>query len=194
MANDSSEAGYLQPEAAPAPTQGDSLEDFFQIVLVQLSGLPDEVVRPRWQGEPPNQPERTSNWLAFGITRAPADTYAVELHQPGVGQEDGTDQLQRHETLEILCSCFGPDSQEVLSLIRDSIQLEQNRAVLTQNGIGLQETGEIIHAPVIAKTKWLQRYDMTIIVRRSILRDYKVLNVLESDLFLNVELSTQVNP
>lgn len=195
MANDSSEAGYLQPQSLPAPVEDEPLEDFFHDVIQQLAGIDDgDLVRPRWQGEPPTQPDRDVQWISFGITHAPADTYAAEIHDAGAAQEDGSDTMQRHETLHIFMSVYGPNSQATLALIRDSIQIEQNRAVLTQNGMGLQETTEPVHAPLIAKSKWLQRWDMTMIVRRAIERDYSVLNILESDLYLKVQLSSKINP
>ena len=183
-------AGYLEPNSQPAPLEDAALEDFFHDIIVGLSGLPDDKVRPMWQEEPPTQPGRSNVWLAFGITIQPGDTYAAEVHDP-VGEEgQGVDQFQRHETLEISMICFGPNSGATMRLLRDSVQIEQNRAVLTANGFGFQETTDIIHGPVLAKSKYQQRSDMKLIVRRAVVRDFQVLNILESDITLDVGLAT----
>lgn len=183
-------AGYLDPDATPAPPVDDPFEDFIHDVLVGLSGIADELVRPRFQGEPPTQPGRTVDWVSFGLAATQADTYAANVHiNADAENPEGADTFQRHETVNILVSCYGPNAQGYATLIRDSLQVEQNRAVLTANGVGLQETTEIINAPVLAKEKWLRRYDFTIIVRRCIDREYGVLSILSVDLFLKAPTS-----
>ena len=183
--------GYLPPQSAPAPLEDVALEDFFHDIIVGLSGLDDLMVRPIWQGEPPTQPGRDENWIAFGLTVQPSDTYAVEVHSPEI---DGSDELQRHETIEVSMMCYGANAGAVLRLLRDSIQVEQNREVFTQNGMGLQETTEIIAAPVLAKARWQRRFDMKMLVRRIVVREFEVLNILEADIYLKAQLSKVTIP
>lgn len=186
--------GYLEPQAVPAPLEDQALEDFFQQIIKGLSALDDELVRPDWQEEPPTQPERVVNWIAFGITSSPSDGYPAIMHDPDADADEGNDELQRHETMEIALKCYGPNAGAILRQVRDSIQVDQNLAVLTANGFGFQETTEIVHAPVLSKSKWQRRFDMKMILRRIVVRNYQVLSILESDINLEVELSTKVNP
>lgn len=190
---DSTQSGYLQPQSSPAPLEDQALEDFWQEVLIGLSGLAETLVRPDWQEEPPTQPSRATNWIAFGITIQPSDAYAAQVNLPDDDAREGAEGFQRHETLEVGLKCYGPNSGATLRLVRDSIQVDQNLAVLTANGFGFQETTEIIHAPLLAKAKWQQRHDMKIICRRLVERKYSVLNILEPDIILDVETSTKVN-
>jgi len=185
MSSDSSVAGYLAPANSPAPLEDASFEDFLHDLFVGVSGMDPKLVRPRWQVEPPNQP--TGDWMAFGITRIAPDTYAAVIHDAG---GNGSDQLQRHETVEVLISSYGPNASKNLSLLRDGLQVEQNRAVLTQNGMGLEATGEMIPVPTLAKNQWLRRYDLLFTMRRQILRSYPVLSLLSSQGTINNQVET----
>ncbi len=181
--------GYLAPQSNPAPLEDAALEDFLHDVLVGLSGLANELVRPAYQEEPPTQPERDQNWLAFTISEEPTEGFPAFVHDQSADGGDGVDEFQRHEGLYIQLMCYGPNANAIQRLIRDSIQVDQNVAVLEASGFGLQETTEIINAPVLAKSKWTRRFDMKIILRRIVIRNYENLNILESDLFLQVPLS-----
>ena len=143
-----------------------------------LTGLPGNMVRPRWQPEPANIPDFGVDWCAFGIQRKLPDTYAQVQHD---STGEGTDKLQRHETVEILLSFYGPNADMSLELLREGLQIAQNREVLQQNSMGLVETGEAIVAPSIVKDRWLYRVDMTLTIRRQIKRVYPVLNLLSAE-------------
>lgn len=184
MANTSATSGYLTPAAQPAPRGDDALDNFLHDVFVGLTGMDGALVRPLWEEEPANEPAREVTWMAFGVVRFDPDTYAVELHNP---EGDGTDELQRHETLEIQLSAYGPLSWEKLAQLRDGLQIEQNRAVLSANAMGLTNSTEIRKAPVLVKDKWRKRFDMSIIMRRQIRREYAVLNLLSAKGILDTE-------
>lgn len=185
---------YIAPLASPAPLEDNDFEDFLHDVFVGLTGLNPDLVRPRWQPEPPNIPDFGTDWLAFGITTIPADTYAVTQHDPA---GNGSDSFQRHETVEVLLSAYGPNSMRTLSLLRDSIQVEQNRSVLVANGMGVIETTSMIAAPAMIKDRWTKRWDMTFRFRRQVLRVYQVLSLVSASGTINNEKYTtpfQVNP
>lgn len=184
MVNDSSTGGYLQPAVTPAPLEDQAFEDFLQEIFVGLSGLPTDSVIPRWQPEPINQPDLLSDWIAFGIMRQDPDVYAVVEHDP---TGNGQDQMQRHETVEILLSSYGPNSVRNLSTLRDGLQVSQNRDVLTTNGMGVVQTGEMTPVPTLVKDRWLRRYDMMLTIRRQILRSYPVLNLSSAQATLNTD-------
>lgn len=186
MPNTSASGGYLTPAGA-APLQDEAFENFLHDLFVGLTGISNELVRPRWQPEPPNQPDFGSDWLAFGIMRQAGDTYGYMEHD---SDGDGTDQLTRHESVEILLSSYGPNASGNLSLLRDSLLVEQNRAVMVAAGMGQTETGEIIPAPTLVKDRWMRRFDMTMSFRRSIQRTYPVLTLLSAQGTLNTEAMT----
>lgn len=192
----SNAVGYLLPNDAPAPLEDDAFENFLHDLFAGITGMANELVRPRWQPEPPNQPARELNWLAFGIMDIDADTYAVTEHDPAtIGPNPpGSDSLQRHETVEVLISSYGPNSMKNLAVLRDGLQIEQNRAVLTANGMGLTNTGRINPAPSLVKEKWLKRFDMLMVFRRQVRRVYSVYNLASAVGTLNTEaLTTNIN-
>lgn len=177
MSNTSATGGPLAPETTPAPLEGQDLNRFLQQVVAGISGLDGTVIFPRWQKEPPNLPSVGVNWAAVGIVRRDPDTYAAILHDPDGG---GGDELQRHETIEMLASFYGPQADSYLEIFRDGLQIAQNREVLQLAGMGLVDTGEAIAVPSLVKDQWLYRVDITMTIRRQIRRVYPVLNILSS--------------
>lgn len=142
------------------------------------------MVRPRWQPEPPNIPSETTDWLAFGITNREADTFAAELHYPtGLGYNE----IRRHEVLTILVSVYGPNADNTAHLLREGMQLAQNLEPLSLNNMGLVESGDIRTVPELLKEKWLYRLDLTFRIRRQIVRDYTVENLVSAQATLNNE-------
>lgn len=181
MSNTSATGGYLLPGTSPTPVEGTSFEDFLHDVIAGITGLSGKLMRPRWQDEPPNIPQAATTWAAFGITAWDPDTYAVERENP-VG--DGSVDLIRHETNEILVSFYGPDSSLYAGILRDGLQVSQNRSVLTAAGIGLTRTGSPQQVPSLVKERWQKRIDLPITIRRQILRNYPVLTLLSAHLTL----------
>lgn len=180
MPNDSSTGGPLPPAGppAPAPLEGATLNDFLQGWVVGITGLPGNMVRPRWQTEPPDIPDAGTAWASIGITERTADEFPAVVH---VGDGNGVDQLQRHEQFTLLCSFYdtGTDGQadNYAALLRDGTAIAQNRELLTTNGMALVSVGEAIAVPSPVKTIWLYRVDLPVILRRVIVREYPVLNV-----------------
>jgi hypothetical protein len=182
--NTSSTGGYLQPAASPAPLEGRALLRFIQGIIVGITGLAGNLVRPYHQTEPPDVPDEGEAWAAFRVTRRPSDEY------PFVGRlsylpETGNDNLQRHEELDILTTFYdtgsvGLDSaQDQLAdynctLLRDGLLIPQNREPLFLLGMGLVKTGEAVTVPVILKKRWQYRVDLEWTIRRQIDRTYPV--------------------
>lgn len=170
-------AGYLLPDAAPAPLQDDALEDFLGDVVAGITGLDrDKLIFPRWQEDPPVLPDRSVTWCAIGVSDQGADSYAyVET------ASDGTSENQvRHETLIILASFYGPQSGAISAMFRDGLQVDQNREELDRAGFGIIDASGPTKAPEKIKEKWLQRSDITWRTRREIRRFYPVLSLLSA--------------
>lgn len=176
MPNTSATGGYLLPDAdGPQPLEGDALVDFLQSVVVGCTGLDGRWVRPRWQPEPPNLPPADQSWCAIGIVERSSDTYAYVEHD---GAGDGSDKLQRQQEIAMLCSFYGPDADSYIELLRDGLQIAQNREALQLAGMALKSTGEAVIAPSLVKMLWQYRVDVRVVFVRQINRRYPVRNLL----------------
>lgn len=187
MPNTSASGGYLTPDVSPAPLEGQAFEDFLWGIIVGISTLAEDMVRPRWQIDPANLPAFGTNWASFGVMDWDADTYAVTKHDP---TGEGSDSLERYETDTILVSFYGPDASKYMAIFRDGLQIAQNREVLQLAKMGEQETTTARNVPVLIKDKWQQRIDIQWIIRRQILRTYTVFNIGS----MNGTLYTDVTP
>lgn len=179
---DSSASGVLVPAAPPAPLQGQDLYRVLQQWVSQVSTLPGEQVRPRWQVEPPNLPDAGVPWAAVGIGSRSADTYPYQGNNPLDGHETGW--MQRQETLSLLCSFYdiGSYGQADLyaSMMRDGAVLSQNVSTLLAQGINVAYVGDLTPVPSLLKEVWQYRIDLEIVMRRQIERRYPVLSVLSA--------------
>jgi hypothetical protein len=190
--SDSATGGYLLPDPdGPQPLQGDPFLDFMQAVVVGVLGIDGRLVRPRWQPETPNLPAANESWVALGVVDTDSDTFAVELHDP---EDDGSSELQRHEVKELLASFYGPLADSYAALLRDGLQIAQNREVFQRNAVALVDTGRAIAAPVLTKNVWQNRIDMRVTVRRQIRRVYRVFNLLSANgVIYNEHYETPIN-
>ena len=177
---DSRTAGYLGPRPAPSPTplQDVGWDDFLHDLIAGVSGFDLTLVHPRWQPVPPALPNFGTDWMAFGITQTTPDYNPAIVHIDDGG--DGYDALQEHELVEILCSFYGPNCSRYASITRRGLYLDQNRAVLRANGVGLVEVTAFTASPELIKQQWLDRIDATIILRREVRYDYSVLSLLRA--------------
>lgn len=192
---DSSTPGYINPLPAPAPQplEGQPLTDFLQQVVAGVTGMPGPSVLPRWQAEPPTVPATFTAWAAVGITRRQADTFAYVVHDSPGGNDPGHDELQRDELIHLLCSFYdtgsGGQADNNAALLRDGLQIEQNRAILKANNIGLVSVEDAVILPTLMKQRWLYRVDHNIVLRARIQRFYPVLDLLA---FSTITLNTSI--
>lgn len=191
MANDSSTGGPLLPDPPPQPTpaEGQALNQFLQQWLAGVSGLDGTMFRPRWQSEPPNIPDEGTAWAAFGITSRPSDKFPYIVHG---GDDTGPwDEMQRHEYLNILVSCYdlGTNGQAdmYLAQLRDGVAIPQNREVLELVGFNVTDCGDPIVVPSLLKKRWLYRADLPIRLRRCIIRHYPILDLESAQIAINVQ-------
>lgn len=186
MIADSSTGGPLLPLAGD-PLEDDALDDFLQRFIVGITGMPGDLVWPRWQPEPPNIPEWGVDWAAVGVTMREGDTYAVEAHEP-----DGTSIVTRHETLDITCTFYGPHCQANAALLRDGLGLAQNREALFAVGAGLVDVGQLQRGGDLVKNRWMQTSELPFSIRRIINRVYAILDLVALDLTVQTEKVTSV--
>jgi hypothetical protein len=159
--------------------EGPALYDFVQAFVVGITGLPGNMVRVSYQSEPPNPPDAGTCWAAVTIGDRDAAMFPPVVHSPGV------DTLKGQEELKLLCSFFdlgsGGQADFYASLMRDGMQIDENRWVLQLNGWGIGSIGSLVAVPVLLKTRWLYRMDLAILMRREVVRQYTVLDIAVAD-------------
>ena len=184
--------GVLLPVVPSPPLQNQGLNRFIQQWLVSLIGIDPTLMRPAWQPEPSNIPAAAVAWGAFRISKTSSDTFPAFVHD---GTNNGRDQLQRHELLDVLVSMYdlGTNGQAdfYAAMLRDGMAVAQNREVLTTAGMNLLAVGDLTTVPSLLKQRWLYRVDLSLQLARIVTRTYDVLNVesLDGDLLTDAGLS-----
>lgn len=177
MANTSATGGYIQPASTAVPEEDLALDVILQDMVAGITGLAGEMVRPRWQPTQARMPEVTANWCAIGVNMIRPDDNAAISHDP---TGDGADSLVRHEDIELLSTFYGPEAAMRAAMLRDGLQIAQNREALTANGIGFVTAGEVRAVPELVNQQWVRRQDLPITLRRIVRRAYPVLNILSA--------------
>jgi hypothetical protein len=187
VANDSSVAGYLQPVGASPPEDAD-LDAIFQKLVIGITGLPGNMVRPRWQATVPKQPEPSTNWCAIGVTGIEHDANSYEQHNPA---GNGLDTFIRHEVVTVLCSFYGANALSYATQARDGMYVAQNNSTLDQYEMGLVEVESIVTAPELVNQQWIRRFDLSMRIRRRVVRTYPILNILSAEATAKSETQTE---
>ncbi len=189
MSNTSATGGYLS-SAPEAPLPGDlTFDQFLQTVFAGISGLDGTLVRQKWQIDPPKQPDITVNWLAIGLNEDDADTFAYNsiAQSPSIANV-----FQRMESLSVQCSFYGPDALDIGRATRDGFQIGQNREALQSAKMDFVATSKLVRAPDLVNERWVNRWEMTVSLRREVLRVYPILTFLSVSGTLKVLQSSGV--
>lgn len=186
--NNSATGGYLLPQPQLSNFGTQTFEQFLQQVFVGVSGLSGDLVRPRWQAKPPKQPDGDVNWFSIGLVEDDSDTNAY------VGiDDDGNTQLMRMEDLPVECMFYGPNSLDVGKVVRDGFQIKQNLEVLQASNMNFVSTSRMVRTPDFVNEVWIDRWAMTVYMRREILRVYPILTLVSGSgqLIANVSSGTK---
>ncbi len=178
MPNTSATGGYIQPASTATPVADLDLDLVVQALVVGVTGLPGERVRPRWQPTQPRVPEITVDWCAVGVTVTDTERGTAYVSHDGAG--DGHDDMVRHEQIEVLATFYGPGAARNAAQLRDGLQIAQNREALNAQGMGFVEAGPVRTVPELVNEQWLRRCDITFTLRRAVRRQYPVLNILSA--------------
>lgn len=158
------------------------LEDVLNPTIAGITQLDGNTqIRPRFQEDPPAVPDRSVNWVAFGINRVTSDTAAA------IKQSATSAEVIRYQEIEVLLSWYGPQAGNYAEVFRDGLQIGQNRDLLNQNDLGIISIGEARKAPELFKQKYLTRYDMTLMLRRRTARVYPILTLTGFGITLNTD-------
>jgi hypothetical protein len=190
--------GYLQPTLTNNELNDLVLRHFLQGLVVGITGMIPEFVRPRWQPEPPNEPDFTQDWAAIGTISRTRDVNAAELHSvSGTAFPDPSDVVVRNEILEIIASFYGPNSEQNAETFAMGMSLAQNREACYLNGFGVVEVGESLTVPALLKERWLQGQDVHFSLRRQQVWCYAIPGIdianitLKTDTGLSVAIKIQ---
>jgi hypothetical protein len=178
MANDSSTGGYISPVAPSFAVFDAALDAVLQKAVVGITGLPGNMVRPRWQPVVPKQPEPSTDWCAIGLTDSDSTDYPAEWHD---GNGGGSDTQQAWDGLTVLASFYGPNATANASLLRRGLYVAQNREQLQASGIDVVDAGTIAASPDLINQQWVRRYDLPIRLRRKVQTSYPILNIASAD-------------
>lgn len=175
MSNTSATGGYLRQTNSPV----DNLDfrRFIGTMLVGLSGLATNLVRPAWQPNPAPVPDIETDWMAFGQTSRRTDMYPFVIEDEN---ETGAEQI-RHEENDFLLTFYGPNCLGNAAELRDATDITQNQEALSLAGMAIVDYTDITHAPELVNERWFDRCDMTITIRREIRRQYTILTFVSAN-------------
>jgi len=175
----SATGGYLVPSATNA-MEDEALRVFFQQMVTGITGIVGNLVRPRWQAEPPNMPSFGSDWAAIGVTKRTRDVNAYVTHRSvtdGNGNNVGTDYVHRTEVLDVLCSFYGPNCEANSELLAMGLEISQNREVMQLAGYGLVGVEDATMMADFFNNRDVTRIDLPFQIRRAQLYQYPVLDL-----------------
>lgn len=174
MSNDTTQPGYLTPTSTPQAYDED-LERELSRWVKALSGLPDGMVRPRWTPVQAAMPAQNVNWCGFGIIGFTNDDSPAFVQQ----SEEGA-QMWRHEVIECLASFYGPGGQRIATQFSDGVSVNQNNETLNASNLSLYDISRLTPAPELINSQWVRRYDLTVRLRRKVIREYGIKSLAEA--------------
>ena len=161
-----------------SPGQGQfTLEDVLHDVIAGITGFPGELVRPRWQPDPPEVPEPDVNWCAFGISQFAPSNLPVILHH---GEGDGSSEVVDMEELQVMVSFYGPLHMVGARAFRRGLYVKQNREPLRPAGLAFVKAGTIVPLPEQVALGWRSRADIPLTFRLETRSSFAALNLLQS--------------
>lgn len=185
MSNTSATGGFLVPSNPQELLEGQALTDYLHQWISGIIGMSGDLLRPRWQAEPPDLPGDGITWGAFGIVGKTPDFGQYQEH---IGAGIGQDRIKRHETIEILVSLYGPSADLLTAYLREGMWIGQNRDLLIAKNMDVLTCDASNVVPEFIKQKWLNRVDTRFYLRRQIVLSYPILNIASGDITLNTEV------
>lgn len=170
----SSAAGYLRSDTAPLYDK--DLEDIFQRVVVGVTGLPGQLVRPRYQPDPPTMPGFDVDWASLGVAVQDDMWDAFRVTNP-----DGSYTVEGQETILVTVSFSGPNHSAFARAWRDGLRIGQNRDDLTAQKIAFHSFAETAVLPALLKEQWVKRSEVRGTFHRWAVRHYPVLTIQAAD-------------
>ncbi|AOK32660.1 MULTISPECIES: phage neck terminator protein [Burkholderia] len=187
--NNSSTGGYLALAVDAPPAEDGVLDDLLRDLIAGVTALPTDLVRPHWQSVIVSQPEPSIDWCAFGVYEQQSDASPAIQHD-GIG--DGYDIYIRHQTIDVMCTFYGPRAKGYAQRFADGLAIPQNSEPLQRQDMAFVGVGAVRAVSGLVNQQWVQRYDMTVTLRRKITRTYAVLNLKSATVATTTDASTPV--
>lgn len=173
MSNDSTEPGYLTPTGVSPPYDND-LERLISRWIRGVTGLEATLVYPRWTDPQMKIPVNGITWCAFGITGIQED------FNPAFVQGEETAEQWLHETISLILCFYGPQGLAVATRFRDGLLVVQNNEELNRSGMTFAQHGRIFNLPELINNQWVRRYDISVDLRRKVIRTYGIKPLAEA--------------
>jgi hypothetical protein len=180
--------GYLTPTSG-APLDDQALDVVLQAAIIGMLGIQSSLVRPRWQVDPPKEPEPNIDWCAVGVTDEEPDANVAIVHDGAANGGLGQDTGQRSERITAIATFFGPNARTNAKLLRDGLYVQQNRAMLNLQGLAVIDTGGPIGTAELINTTWRRRADLTLRFNRLVVRTWNVENIVSAPATIDLENS-----
>ena len=187
--NTSATGGYLAPSSPPPPS-GLELDTLIGTLVAGITGLPGEMVLPRWQETQPRIPDISENWVGVSVTASKPDDSPSQIHH---SEGDGYTVLRTFWRLEVLGSFFGPLGDGYAKLFRDGLQVSQNREAMRADGLNLIDCGIVRPVPQIIATRARRCSDLPFQLMQTVERTYPIRNVLQADGTIRADASRLQN-
>lgn len=168
---------YLTPASSPsAPDEDAALDADLAAIVVGICGFSDpNLVRPRWQPNPPNEPAADVDWCAIGVLSEETSTTADFVH---VGTGDGHDNFARQEKISVVATFYGPNAKGNAKTLRDGVVVPQNRDMMKRVGLNMFDSSGPITTADLINTTWRRRADLSLRFVRMVNRVYNVENIV----------------
>jgi hypothetical protein len=153
-------------------------EDVIRLYLSALTGIDKNLVRKRWLNKVGKQPDLGTDWIAVGVEGVTtwgtpySDNQKIPDIQNRISQQ----------TLKFRASFYGLNSAELSDKAREGLCMVQNNNQLKRYGLTVQSVDdEVLHLPDLQDEQWLDRYDLTFRVGRSVSREYGIRTIVDAD-------------
>lgn len=186
--NTSATGGFIL-DRPPGPITSEGLEHVIQLTVATLANLPGPLTRPRWQPMPPTQPPADVTWCSVGVQRIEADEYPYLKHHGDMqllgARGKGATEMQRHSTVTVLVTIYGPEAEDAGAQLRDALYIPQQHEGMFP--LKLLSVRDLARAPELINQQYINRVDMEIDFRFQSNRIYPILNLVGADVLLQNE-------
>lgn len=194
MTTDSTTKAFVVP--ASEPVNDEALTDaLHQTLHGVIASLPPEMIRPRWQLNPPNSPAATQDWVAFGISGHTPDIFAAETHRETI--DGGESLVEREEVMSVQIAFYGPNAYKHDARLRAGLDMAQNRWALDAIGVAFVEYQAPVRVPDLRGLTWINKIEATLVIRRRTRHVYPIRSLTDvsgDSVLENEHYSTPLTP
>ena len=170
MPNTSATGGYL----AVTPDSF-NLSHVIHDFIMGFTGYDATLVRPMYQPNAPVVPAFGTDWIAYNVKEADTTGYVnQEL------QQNGTYTIRRMSKLIVSVSFYGTNSYQKIKGFKNSLELTQNWEMVRAYGMGFNGAGNIIKVPELHNMRWLDRYNIEILINQSTTQNTSIISLVQS--------------